>query len=194
MNKKQFPLKVLKENVLSDFAICLSKHGFYQIEQQFERRTSDVVHIIHLMFIENKGSQTLAVVVNIAVRHERIEGLANSWRSDLKEKDKRRIATIGTELGKIIDRPHMRWEISSLEDSLKVAESICRAVESHGFPYLEHYSNVRNIQKCLSSDNWRDWQGQLPGGRALRLPLVCALLGQTDTTRCTFVTQYDKIY
>lgn len=181
----------LKEGLLSGLAVCLSKHNIHRNGQRFVRKMSSVTHVIHIAFVIN--SATTSVIVNLAVRHEKVEDLANTWRSELSSKDRKQTATIGNEFGRLLGRGQMRWNVRSDEDLTVLAKNIFQAIEEKSFLYLERYSELKNIQKDLSSTNPKDWHSQTISGRALRLPIIYALLGDIPKAVKEFVIQYEYL-
>ena len=190
---KQKSTKTLKEYILKDLQDILTKKNFKLFDQQFEyKKTSTITYIIHLMF-QSLNSRKLIITTNIALRHVEIEEIANSWRIDLPEKEKKRSATICSEIGKIIGVPTKQWEISKKEQSIAIASDIYKDIREYGFPFLERFSDLHSIERCFLSDDWHDWGGQLSFGRALRLPTIYLLLGDIRKACNVIRSQFDYL-
>jgi hypothetical protein len=186
--------KTLKMKMQDELAALLAGDGFVFVkgEQRFVRARGGAAQIVHLSFVDGGARGGLSVIVNLAVRHERVEALVNSWREDLSAREKKATATLGAELGKILGRGQMRWTVASEEDCAAVAREIYGLVREHGLPYLEGYSDLTNVRERFSSGAPGQWH-QFAGGRALRLPVVCALMGDPEAAQREFREQYDYL-
>jgi len=184
-------LKEMKRRAQEELARRLEPHGFAgRGAQLLARAAPGASQFVHLMFVEDRAGGSLSLALNLAVRHERVEQLANGWREDLSEREKKQTATLGVELGRLLGRGQMRWEMDSAEACARAAESAIAPLREHGLPYLESHSDIARVKERLSSDDPREWH-QLAGGRALRLPLVYALAGEPRAAEEEFVRQYD---
>jgi len=190
MAKLNSPVTTLKQEVLSGMEFLLRTYDFRKREQQFEKGIQEFNQIVHLGFLDNRAEQRVSVVLNFGVRHNRIEEIVHSWRTDLSEREKRSTATVGTEYGRLIEGRQILWHVGSTEDAKLAIGQIFDAVLKRGLSYLEQYSNLGQIAAMLGSKNPRDWQGQLAGGRALRLPLAYVFLGDRERACREFVQQY----
>jgi hypothetical protein len=192
VSKNNLPLKDLKKRFLDELATHLGAIGFVKNGQQYERTIGEITQVIHIMFIDDRRSASTAVVVNLAVRHSRIEELANSWRDDLSPKDKAATATLGIELGRLLGQGQMRRLVSSSHECVKVGNEVADLVCRHAEPYFNIYSDLKNVQDLWLSQKPQVWQ-QLPGGRAIRLPLILLVRGEVDAGRREFKNQYEYL-
>jgi hypothetical protein len=183
--------KELKQRAQEELARRLEPHGFTgRGGQRLTRRLPGAIQMLHLAFVGGGAGGSLSLILNLAVRHERVEDLAHAWRSDLSDREKKQTATLGVELGHLIGRGQMRWQLDSPEACPKAANDAFHLLREHGLPYLERYSDLEAVKERLSSDNPDQWH-QLLGGRALRLPLVYGLTGEPRAAEAEIVRQYE---
>lgn len=175
--------KTAKKLILSKVGALLAPDGFRPklLEQFFYLPKPFGRWIIHVGFIPHK-SVDMDMTVHAAIRVNAVETLVNERRgSQVTARDAEKCATLGGDIGNLIDGRQKRWEITSLEDVGSVAASIYSDVQSVGWPFFERYSDMENLLGLLSSLDARDWW--LSPGNIMRCNRAVALafaLGKSD--------------
>lgn len=181
-------VKELKESLLNRLASTLVMHKFIHREQRYIRRINDdLSQSIHLNFIDSSAG--ISVTVHIGIRHDLIEKIAHGWKKPSSAQSSNASATWGCELGQFTKTP-LRWQIASIDDVEKSLLEIHQAIVDLAIPALDQYASLERILSDFSSSSFKDWR-QLLGGRALRLPLLLAVLGRPNLALNCFTEQYE---
>ena len=192
MKTNKSSVSELKQSLKRELEPHLQAQGFRLTGQRFERYHRNVLQIVHLMFIEHPAERALSFGLNLAVRHDDVENFINSWRSDLSIKEAKKTATIGSELGNLMGGGQKRWTVRRVIDCKKAANDAVACLTSCGFAYLKQYSDLMKVAERFTSDNPDEWH-QLEGGRALRMPVIYAILGKHDLARNAFIVQNEYL-
>lgn len=184
--------KDLKKEILTALETRLAVLGFSLRQQHFEKDTQDLVKMIHIAFINDRSKKGVAAVVNLAVRHKKIESFVNRLRREVSEADKRQSATIGTQLGKLLGKGQLRWAVATRTDAAKAADEIFKLLERYGIDYLNEFSSLESIAKKWSHPKPLSWD-QSDIGRAWRLPVLLAILGRNDAAAEEFAAQHEYL-
>jgi len=97
------------------------------------------------------------VTADVALRIDALEDLLNE-NTDLRNVErKKKIHSLGAELGNIADGRQRRWTLATEEDTPRVAGSMVSAFESIGLPYLETFSDLNRALAVLAADDRSSW-------------------------------------
>ena len=146
-------IKGLESALLSNLANHVGKYGFETKPrgQSFYKKTPFGRLAFHIAFIRH--STDIDVTADVAVRFDELEDLLNQYRAQLSKAEKKNTFSLGAERGHISEGVQKRWTVASLDDVEPVAESLMKAFESIGVPYLDRYSDMNTALEVLSRDD-----------------------------------------
>lgn len=171
----------MKKKLLNFILLKITEVGFEKniYGQTFWKPVQNGRAAVHLSFIDHETD--FDVTVDFAVRIDKLEELKNKDNTYLKEKEKKETATIGVELGNLIEGNQKRWTISSEEDIEKVADEIYSKIVEEGIPYIDKYSNLDNILfVCLKDDEDSMLHSPFGDDRAINAVGLAKMLNRGD--------------
>jgi hypothetical protein len=192
MKESKQSLAFLKEMVQKKLSFYLETYGFKSKKERcLEYENGDVRQTIHLAFVDNSKENFTTLIVNLAVRINQVEEMATafSWANDLTVKEKKNTATLGVQIGKLLDKGQLRWNINDEAECDKVAKEVFNLLKEFGIPYLIENSDINAVLKRFESDNFKEWHVLL-NSRAIRLPIIYVLLDRIDDALIELVKQY----
>lgn len=144
-----------------------------------------------MAFVDNKSENFTSLIINLAVRINQVEEIATacSWADDLKAKEKKEMATLGVQIGKLLGKGQLRWDIRNNVECKTVAEEVFSLLLEVGIPYLVEHSDINAVLKRFESDSFKEWHALLDS-RAIRLPILLIILGRTEEAKAEFTRQY----
>lgn len=147
----------LQKNALNEVSTRIIKYGFdgKPKGQSFYKAISSGHQAVHLSFIKHK--EDIDVTVDVAVRFNLVEDLINEYKPYLTKAQKKWTATLGCELGNLVDGAPRRFRLYSVNDAGHVADEIMSFFASTGIPYMEKYSNMEAALEALSGDDRNAW-------------------------------------
>jgi hypothetical protein len=168
----QKALAIAVEKRIARFGFSRSGYGFY-------KKFCEGKLLVNLGFIPHPAD--LDVVLHVDVRFDKLHRLLYADDPTLSPAMKRKMATLGAELGNIIEWVPHRWTVVELADIEYVADSIIKLFEAIGLPYLTTYSEMENALAGLSQDNKEaDLLMAFDNVRAERALGLAFLLGDKD--------------
>lgn len=174
-------IKELQKKLLSSVGEKLAAFGFggKARQQSFYRPIEGGWACVHLSFIDHANE--FDITVDVAIRFDEVESLANSQSNLLTKKEKEKTSTLGVEIGNLSIGEQRRWTVCSQEEVPSVAESILEAFEKFGDPYLMKYSAMDSAYELLSSDEVYAWKHcPFHATRAKKAIIIAKLLGCSD--------------
>lgn len=192
MQKSRQSLPALKKEVQKKLSDLLKTHGFKsKKDRHIEFNNDDAKQIIHLAFVDNNSEDFTSLIVNLAVRIHQVEEMvtACSWADGLTPKEKKGTATLGVQIGKLLGKGQLRWDIHNDADCEDVARKVFDLLEETGIPYLAKYSDTNAVLKKFESDSFKEWHALLDS-RAIRLPIIYILLDRIDDAKNEFTRQH----
>ncbi len=176
MTKKRADLKSLQHELLHRVAAHLARLGFDERPdgQSFYRRTEVGWWTVHLGFVEHPAD--FDVTVDVAIRVDAVETMINSSDKGLRKRARERTATVGIELGNLIDGRQRRWTVVAGNELPQIAISIAREVEDFGLPYLRRLSNLEQMLEVLKANDASAWKHSPIHGVRCKAVLALTLL------------------
>ncbi|MDX3905813.1 MAG: hypothetical protein QHC78_09010 [Pigmentiphaga sp.] len=174
-------LRQHQQQLLQAVAAGVTPHGFtpQPKEQSFVRPFPEGRQEFHLGFIEHEAD--FDVTADVAIRFERLEELVNADNKLLSKKEKAATASLGIELGNLVQGAQFRWTVAGEPDVAKVAASLIEWFAQHALPYFERYSDLAAAYDLLAPADRSAWgHHPLHGSRAKRVLGLAALLGRDD--------------
>jgi len=110
----------------------------------------------------------------------------------LTAKEKKDMATIGVQIGKLLGKGQLRWDIHSNAESEMVAKEVFNILLETGIPYLVEHSNMNAVLKRFESDSFKEWHALLDS-RAIRLPIILIILDKIEDAKVEFTRQYKML-
>lgn len=134
---------------------------------------------VHLSFINHVTD--FDITVDVSIRIDRVEDMANASNKLLKDREKKMTYTIGTEIGNFINGRQKRWTIDKVEDIGPVCDDIFKCVMEVAVPYIDKYSELENIYEVLLRDDKEGWRhSPIHYRRAIGAVAMARLLGKSD--------------
>ncbi len=178
---------------IAAIAMQLSGQGFKLAQGNLLHRECDnFVHIIHFASILQQKPKKTSVVVNLGIRCNAVEEIAaQCYPEELSTRD-RFFASIGAQLGKLLDRGQLRFDASPLNDSNHSVEEALTLIATHGFRYFNENSDLSALLGRLRSNSFKDWH-MLQPARAVRLPILLFLSQENDHAILSLQEQYREL-
>ena len=135
-NSKQ-SLPTLKKELQKKLSDLLKTYGFKSKKDRLiEFDNNSVKQIIHLAFVDNNSDNFTTLIVNLAFRIHQVEEIvtACSWANDLTPREKKEKATLGVQIGKLLDKGQLRWDIHNDADCEDVARKVFILLEENWYP------------------------------------------------------------
>ena len=192
MKKSKQSLPELKKTLQNNLSKLLELKGFRSKKDRIiEHDNNGIKQSIHLAFVDNRPEDFTSLIVNLAVRIDRVEEIATacSWANDLTAKEKKEMATLGVQIGKLLDKGQLRWDIHNNAECETVAKEVFNLLEEVGIPYLIEHSDMNAILKRFESESFDKWHVLL-GSRAIKLPIILYLLDKKEDAKVEFLRQY----
>ena len=144
--------KEIKSSLLDGLGNKLAKFGFNKKPrmQAFYRNIESGWACVHISFIDH--TDDFDVTVDMAVRFDEIEDHVNRDNKLISDKEKKRMSTLGIEIGNLSVGEQKRWSIDANVDLSAVIDSILTMYEKFGEPYLNTYSSMEHAYALLSSN------------------------------------------
>jgi hypothetical protein len=142
----------LQRGLLQELASRLPEDGFKprMKRQDFVREVPSGQWIVHVGFIRHPDD--VDVTVDPAVRLEPVERLLEAAGYGHGQG-----ATIGAELGNIVDGRPRRWTIQSAADCPVVAEEMASEIRKFALAWLERHSDPRAVFGILAQQDRQSW-------------------------------------
>lgn len=118
---------------------------------QFRKKTDGGFQNI---IISVSGSEPVLVEINIGTRVDLVEELAYQFTTGLRSFQENS-NTLITSMGRIIQQPYFRFEVTRTDDVQEVADRICGFMQEQGFGFLDKYTTISELDK-LFNDNPRE--------------------------------------
>jgi hypothetical protein len=192
MKESKQSLPTLKKTFQNNISELLETKGFKSKKDRLiEYDNNGIKQSIHLAFVDNRPENFTSLIVNLAVRIDQVEEIATtcSWADDLTTKEKKDMATLGVQIGKLLGKGQLRWNIHNNAECETVAEDVFILLKEVGIPYLAEHSDMNAILKRFESDSFKEWHALLDS-RAIRLPIILILLHKTEDAKVEFTRQY----
>jgi hypothetical protein len=172
----------LKKLFLSSLSSQLTNEGYGKFRKQLAtNECGKVEKRVHVAFVQHgKGdSATYDAILDISVRFHWIEMIIENWKSQTFSEKPVNSATIGIELGQLLNNKQQRYPILSI---CQLSESVSIAYRDFllaGNPYLTECIDPQVVIKRFSSERFCDWHQTL-SGIAFRLPLLLIATGNSN--------------
>ncbi len=115
-------------------------------DQRFYRPVEFGWWLLHLAFIPRVP---YTVTANVDIRVDAVHAITDA-NVAIPEREKKRAATVGAELGNIADGRQHPWYVQPTDDLDAVADEIVHMYVSFGLPYLERLSDLEVMLEALS--------------------------------------------
>lgn len=149
-------------------------------ESRYRVKTPTGTGSAHFSLIRHPGVD-FDVVLNLAVRIDAAEEIANDVSPMLRPSERRRIATLGTEYGNWTQGSQRRWTIVTAEDARIVGSQVAAAVVDTGIPFIEKYADLREaLVRLGGNEPFHRALMPLHGKRASRSVILAYLLRDKD--------------
>ena len=195
MKESKQSLPTLKKALQKNLSELLETKGFKSKKDRLiEYNNNGIKQSIHLAFVDNRPENFTSLIVNLAIRIDQVEEIATacSWADDLTAKEKKDMATIGVQIGKLLGKGQLRWDIHSNAESEMVAKEVFNILLETGIPYLVEHSNMNAVLKRFESDSFKEWHALLDS-RAIRLPIILIILDKIEDAKVEFTRQYKML-
>jgi hypothetical protein len=142
-----------KAELLKQLATRLVANGFERkpVGNSIRKTTADGWWALNVAFIDH--STDFDVTLQVLIRVDEVEELVHEQSSLLSERDKRLTATIGSELGNLVDGRQHRWTIKGNADVALAVNSAVAEFEAFGLPFLHRMSDLRVMLDTLSAND-----------------------------------------
>lgn len=142
---------LLKHQIQEELKKCLAERDYFFMPQlnQFRRVTPTGFQCIILNWIPGENGHVLEI--NLGVRHDAVEDLAQPFTSGLPELQSNNF-TLFTSLGKLFEQPAARFAIRSEADIWPAIQAIQKGILSRGISFLERYTRLENVDNLYNSD------------------------------------------
>jgi hypothetical protein len=176
---KRAGVRQLQDALLNALQVDLASVGFTPNvkEQTFTRASGDFAWVIHVAFVRHKAD--IDATVDLGLRIAPVERLFDS-----KELVSVGSATVGAELGNLVDRRPRRWTIESELDASTVSQEIRREIEKFGLDWFRRFSQLETLYETLAAN---DMQSRLlmplPVKRCLLVVALALLLKGREDAR-----------
>ena len=119
--------------------------------------------------------------MDVAIRIDAIEQVVNQFEAGITDAERRRSTTLGAELGNIVGREPLRWNVSELNDIPTVVDYIAKAFERVGLRYLSAHSDIESVYRVLSSTDPKDRvHSPILGARCMRAVVAAYVLERSN--------------
>ncbi|WP_133512912.1 hypothetical protein [Candidatus Thiosymbion oneisti] len=174
-------------------ATQFSGQGFKLAQGNLLYRECDgFVHIIHFASILQRKPKKTWIVVNLGIRCNTVEQIAaQCYPEELSTRD-RFLASIGAQLGKLLNQGQLRFDVTTPNDSSHSVEKVLTLISTHGFRYFSENSSLSALLRRLRPNNFKDWHMLLPA-RAVRLPILLFLSQGNDHAILSLQEQYREL-
>lgn len=148
--------QALKKKIHQKLFEKLNDHGFNKkvSDNEIKRAFKEGFHIIHLPYLNKTDG--FDVVLNVAIRFEKLEDLKHQYREDIGKKRKKQTASLGVEYGNLTGIGQHHWKIRQEEDVDAAVESIFLAIKETMLPYLEEYSNLEFVLEKMMKEEQKE--------------------------------------
>lgn len=142
----------LQGELLRELASRLAEDEFEprMKRQDFVREVPSGQWIVHVGFIRHR--EDVDATVDLGVRLEPVERLLEAAGYGHGQG-----ATIGAELGNIVDGRPRRWTMQSAADCPVVAEEMVSEIRKFGLAWLERHSDPRVVFSILAQQDRQSW-------------------------------------
>jgi hypothetical protein len=131
----------------------------------------------HISFIQHE--QDVDATLDVAVRFDAVENLANRWSKLLSNREKAATFTLGAELGNLERGEPFRVTLGKMEDVEGAVDALIAKFEKIGLPYLEQCSRPESAYGLLSKDTREGWiNSPINWERAKRACALLAVMGR----------------
>lgn len=141
-------IKFLQDALLKVLAVEAASLGFTpRIKQQkFIRVVGDCTWVVHVGFVRHQHD--VDATIDLGVLITPVEQLFA--KAGL---DKLGSATIGAELGNLVDRRPRRWTIETEADAARVASEMRSEIEKFGIDWLQRFSRLETVYETLVAND-----------------------------------------
>jgi hypothetical protein len=143
-------MRALREKLLQEIGAQLKPEGFRKSEQTFGKDFDGGRLFFHLAFIPHAAD--FDVTADVAVRHEAVEHARHADNRLISDREKKKTATVGAELGNLLGTGQHRWTVRDEQDIPLVVTSILKMFRHIGCPFLERYSSLSETRRVLAED------------------------------------------
>jgi hypothetical protein len=144
-------MKELRDKLLDEIALRLKPEGFRKSEQTFARDFNGGRWFFHVAFIPHKAD--FDTTADVSVRHDAVERALHAGNSLTSEREKKKTATIGAELGNLRGTGQHRWTVRGERDVVPVVKSMLEILSEVGYPFLQRFSSLGETRRVLSEDS-----------------------------------------
>ena len=118
--------------------------------QQFVRQQPAATWVIHVGFVRHRND--VDATIDLGVVLPQVEKLLNGagWQGNAS-------ATIGAEIGNIVDGRPRRWAVRNDLDAVEVASQMVGEVANFGLQWLEKFSNPESVFETLVPNDRASW-------------------------------------
>lgn len=141
-------VKFLQDALLRALAVEVTSLGFTpRIEQQkFIRAVGDSTWVLHVGFVRHRHD--VDATIDLGVLLTPVDQLfaktgSNQWGS----------ATIGAELGNLVDRRPRRWTMETEADAARIAREMRSEIEKFGIDWLQRFSRLETVYEALAAND-----------------------------------------
>ena len=141
-------VKFLQDALLKLLAVEVASLGFTpRVKQQkFIRTVGDCTWVVHVGFVRHRLD--VDATIDLGVLITPVEQLfAKTGLDQLGS------ATIGAELGNLVDRRPRRWTIEAEADVARVASEMRSEIEKFGIDWLQRFSRLETVYETLVAND-----------------------------------------
>lgn len=164
-------IKALQNLVLRHLGQELAESGFSvrPSKQDYVREVTDAIWIAHAGFVRHRVE--IEVSLDLAISLTSIVALlARIGCNDPHA------ATIGAELGNLVDGRPRRWTVRSELDATTAAKDIAEEFRRFGLPWLNEFSDLNAVHAVLAANDRRSWLLMPLHARRFTILLATAVL------------------
>jgi hypothetical protein len=128
----------------------LAKRNFCLMPELYQFRKPTETGFQNLILTTTRYESELWVEVNIGVRIDTVENLAQQFL-DVTPEYRKHANTLIISIGKLSDTKYLRYKIANQEDVFLTVQAIKDFMKGRGFDFLEHNSYIRHLD-CLFNE------------------------------------------
>jgi hypothetical protein len=160
-------MRDLFDHLLAEITKRLSAEGYRKSQQTFARVFPGGRWLFHIAWVPH--TVDFDVIADVAVRHDALQE-ASLLYEHLDERQKRKTATLGIELGNLQGTGQHRWTVRSVRDVVPVSDSILAMYCAVGVPFLQRFTAMDEVKRVFLDDE--DFARRICHGTGYREEIV----------------------
>lgn len=148
LHRRIVALADLREQLLVDLGGRLALLGYRRREQTFWRGQGACSRLVHIAFIKHPADFDLTM--DVAIRHHGVEEFIHARGSRLPKREQRLTATIGVELGNLVDGRNYRWTVIEPGDLRKVVPELIDWYSKWAELFFTRFESLAEVERVLA--------------------------------------------